>query len=234
MFKTTPRLKGRLGGLNGRLSFLAQPKPRTIVYVDGFNLYYGAVRGTPYKWLDLQRFFTLIRQHDDIRAIKYFTAWVMGPTLPNQQAFLAALATRPLVQPVLGNFKQKRVKCAFAQCAMPGQPPRFFDVYEEKRTDVNIAVYMLDDAYQDACDNFVLVSGDSDLVPAVKMIRHRFPHKRIIVYVPAQVPQRGAAVELRTSAHTHRLLPLNLLQHAQLPTQVPDGSGGFISKPAAW
>ena len=45
---------------------------------------------------------------------------------------------------------------------MPAQTSRFFDVYEEKRTDVNIAVYMLDDAYQDACDNFVLVSGNSD------------------------------------------------------------------------
>jgi uncharacterized LabA/DUF88 family protein len=99
---------------------------------------------------------------------------------------------------------------------------------------VNIAVYMLDDAYQDACDNFVLVSGDSALVPAVKMIRHRFPAKQVIVYVPAQVPQRGAAVELRTAAHKDRLLPLNLLQHAQFPTQVPDGSGGFITKPAAW
>ena len=210
------------------------PKPRTIVYVDGFNLYYGAVRGTPYKWLDLQKFFQLIRQHDDIVAIKYFTAMVMGPTEPNQVRFLAALATRPLIQTILGSFKQKRVRCSFAQCSMPVNPPRFFEVYEEKRTDVNIAVYMLDDAYQNACDNFVLVSGDSDLVPAVRMIRHRFPTKRIIVYVPAQVPQRGAAVELRTAAHTHRLLPLNLLAHAQFPAQVPDGAGGFIAKPIAW
>jgi 6-hydroxy-3-succinoylpyridine 3-monooxygenase len=200
--------------------FLAPAKARTIVYVDGFNLYYGAVRGTPYKWLDLQ--------------IKYFTAWVTGATLPNQQAFLAALATRPLVQPILGNFKRKRVRCGYQQCSVAGGPARLFDVHEEKRTDVNIAVYMLDDAYQDACDNFVLVSGDSDLVPAVKMIRYRFPKKRIIVYVPAQVPQRGAAVELRTSAHAHRLLPLNLLAHAQLPAQVPDGTGGVIVKPAAW
>jgi hypothetical protein len=80
---------------------LPPPSPRTIVYIDGFNLYYGAVRGTPYKWLDLEKYFRMIRQHDDIVAIKYFTAWVMGPTLPNQQAFLAALATRPLIQPIL-------------------------------------------------------------------------------------------------------------------------------------
>ncbi len=43
---------------------------------------------------------------------------------------------------------------------------------------------MLDDAYQDRCDIFVLVSGDSDLVPAVKKIRDRFLEKEVTVYVP--------------------------------------------------
>lgn len=205
-----------MGGLYGRLSLLP-PKPRTIVYIDGFNLYYGAVKGTPYKWLDLQKFFQLIRQHDDIQVIRYFTAWVMGPTLPNQQAFLSALEKRPLVNIVLGNFKQKRIKCTYQQCTMPKFPERFFDRYEEKSTDVNIAVYMLDDAYRDACDNFVLVSGDSDLVPAVTMIRNRFPQKKIIVYVPAQNPKRGAAVQLRSVAHAHKLLPLNCLLMPNYP-----------------
>ena len=48
---------------------------------------------------------------------------------------------------------------------------------EEKRTDVNIAVFMLDDAYRDMCDQFVIFSSDSDLVPAVNMVRLRFPKK---------------------------------------------------------
>jgi hypothetical protein len=48
--------------------------PRTIIYIDGFNLYYGAVKGTPHKWLNLQRYFEMIRQNDDVVAIKYFTA----------------------------------------------------------------------------------------------------------------------------------------------------------------
>jgi uncharacterized LabA/DUF88 family protein len=55
---------------------------------------------------------------------------------------------------------------------------RRFETVEEKRTDVNIAVSMLDDAYQDACDQFVLISGDSDLVPGVSTIRTRFPNKK--------------------------------------------------------
>jgi hypothetical protein len=79
--------------------------------VDGFNLYYGAVKGTPYKWLDLQRYFTLLRQHDDIQAIQYFTAEIVGPGLVRQQAFLAALATKPLVEIIFGRFKRKKMRC---------------------------------------------------------------------------------------------------------------------------
>lgn len=210
------------------------PKPRTIVYVDGFNLYYGAVKGTPHKWLNLERYFTLLRPADDIVAIKYFTAEIMGPTKPNQDVFLAALATLPRVEIILGKFKRKRVRCEFAACVTTSPAARFFEKPEEKRTDVNIAVTMLDDAYQDQCDQFVIVSGDSDLVPAVRMIRARFPAKIILVYIPAQNPLRGAAVELRAAAHKHRLLPLNLLPHCQFATNVPDGTGGFFTKPASW
>ena len=53
-------------------------KPRTIIYIDGFNFYYGAVRGTPYKWLDIEKCFLRLRMNDDIRRIWYFTALVDG------------------------------------------------------------------------------------------------------------------------------------------------------------
>lgn len=210
------------------------PRPRTIVYVDGFNLYYGAVKNTPYKWLNLDRYFTRLRPGDDIVSVKYFTAEIVGGTKPNQVVFLKALSTLPRVQIILGRFKNKRIKCAVAMCQSLNPLDRFFEKPEEKRTDVNIAVNMLDDAYQNLCDQFVLVSGDSDLVPAVRMIRDRFPDKKVIVYIPTQNPVRGAAVELRGVAHKHRELPLNLLQHCQFPTNVPDGAGGFYVKPTSW
>jgi uncharacterized LabA/DUF88 family protein len=102
-----------------------------------------------------------------------------------------------------------------------------------KRTDVNIAVFMVDDAYQDSCDQLIVFSGDSDLVPAVNVVRRRFPQK-VIVYVPSADPVRGAAVELRTSAHVHRTIPRQLLSKPQFPDQIPDGAGGFLNRPAAW
>ena len=104
----------------------------------------------------------------------------------------------------------------------------------EKRTDVNIGIHMLDDAYAGNCDHEILVSGDSDLVPTMKMVRQRFPNIKTTVYVPSRTRQRGVAAELRSAAHDGRTLPLTLLTRAQLPPRIPDGSGGFIEKPVAW
>lgn len=231
---TTLRLKAGSGGLYDRPSHFVAAR-RTIVYIDGFNLYYGAIKGTPHKWLNLQRYFEMLRPADDIQTIKYFTALINGPTRSNQNEYLRALSTLPLVQVILGRFKTKRSKCKNTACTYAGD--RMFDTVEEKRTDVNIAVSMVDDAHQDRCDQLVLVSGDSDLVPALSLIRASFPQKRLFVYVPhipSPTSTRGFAVELRTAAHVHRDLPLNILARAQFPARVSDGVGGFIQKPASW
>ena len=132
---------------------------RSIVYVDGFNLYYGALRGSLFKWLNLQRYFQLFRPHDQLQQIRYFSALISGPTQPNQLTYLQALETLPLVEVVLEKFKEKRLRCGVHHCAFAGA--RLFPAMEEKRTDVNIAVYMLDDAYQNLADHFILISGDS-------------------------------------------------------------------------
>jgi uncharacterized LabA/DUF88 family protein len=149
-----------------------------------------------------------------------------------QETYLRALATLPLVEVILGKFKKKRVHCNEPSCAHAGN--RMFETVEEKRTDVNIAVSMLDDAYQNVCDQFVLISGDSDLVPAVTLIRVRFPTRKVIVYVPHISVTRGYAVQLRSAASVNRDLPLQLLARAQFPTNVADGSGGVIVKPSTW
>jgi len=205
---------------------------RSIVYVDGLNLYYGALRGTPYKWLNLQRLFHRLRQHDDIQQVKYFAAPITGDGQERQSAYLAALATCSEVEVVLGKFKMRKVKCNVPTCKFPGL--RWFQVPEEKRTDVNIACAMLDDAFDDLADRFVIVSGDSDLVPAVERLKARCPKKEVIVYVPARNEVRGAATELRGVADRHRTLPQALLKVSQFPATLSDGRGGTIQKPATW
>lgn len=205
-------------------------KPRVIVYIDGFNLYYGVLKQVPaVRWLNIERLCTLLRPNDDLRLIKYFSAPVAGSS--DQAVYLRALVTLPKVEVILGRFKSKTVKCRVS-CGHPGS--KLFRVLEEKRTDVNIAVSMLDDAYQNACDHQVLVSGDSDLVPGLATVRRRFSSKVITVYVPTRNPVRGAAVELRGAAHRARELPLILLPKAQFPNAIPDGAGGTLNRPASW
>lgn len=207
-------------------------KLRSIVYVDGFNLYYGALKGSRNKWLNLERYFRLIRPHDDLVAVRYFTALIAGPDVVLQSEYLRALATQPLIEIILGRFKAKRVQCRVGPCAFRGD--RMFPAQEEKHTDVNIGVRLLDDAYQNLCDRFIVVSGDSDLVPALRMVKTRFPEKELVVYVPSKNPTRGAAVEMRASADKHRDLPLGAIEKAQFPNSLSDGGGGTITKPSSW
>lgn len=211
------------------------PAPRTIVYVDGFNLYYGAVRKTRSKWLNIELLFRRLRPHDEIRRIYYFTALVdRREKAARQMQYLKALETCPLVTTVIGRFKMKKVKCTVKQCTYKGR--RLFEVPEEKRTDVSIATQIIDDAYQDEMDNMVVISGDSDLVPTLDRIRERFPEKKIIVYIPA--PSKGhvraAAVELRAAAHQARELPVILIRRSQFPRTVVGRNGKDIIKPPEW
>ena len=195
------------------MSTVARPVPkRAIVYIDGFNLYYGALRGGPHKWLNLERYFHLLLPNDSIQKIRYFTARVVGSHAIRQDAYLAALATLPLVEVILGKFKSKQIQGLCPSC--PLTTPQFFRTFEEKCTDVNIALWMLHDAHNDLCDRLILVSGDSDLVPAVAMVKTEHPEKELIVYVPARNNDRGAAVELRGIADKNKTLPLHMLRIA--------------------
>lgn len=205
---------------------------RSIVYIDGFNLYYGAIKGGSHKWLNLEKYFQRLRPHDDIKRIYYFTAKISGSSQKNQAAYLGALATLPLVEVRLGRFKLKNVKCKVQACSFVGH--KLFKTPEEKQTDVAIGIQMVVDAFDDSCDRFILVTGDSDLLPAIRTIKLRYPRKKLILYVPANSTIRGAATELRGATDKDKSLPLGLLRHCHLPAEVPDGAGGFIKKPTTW
>jgi hypothetical protein len=117
---------------------------RTNVYVDGFNLYYGALKGTPYRWLDLTRLFQFLLPKNEIRAIKYFTALVGArsddPSKPvRQQSYLRALRTSPIVSVTLGHFLSHPVMMPLADSV--GGKIQYAKVLktEEKGSDVNLA-----------------------------------------------------------------------------------------------
>jgi len=186
--------------------------------------------------LNLQRLFEVLRPNDDLQTVKYFTALVAGPKQQRQLIYLSALETLPKVEIVQGKFKKKRIRCTHPDCPMSGN--RYFDSQEEKHTDVNIALHMLDDAYRQKCDNQVLISGDSDLVPAVQHVRTRFPMIRVFVYVPVPDTVHAGqryAMELKRSAHDGKDLPRPLLKIAQFPEVVTnERTGVTVRKPTTW
>lgn len=221
-----------VGGLHDRPFFV--PKT-TVVYIDGFNFYYGAVKGTPHRWLDLQAFCTRLLKDDTVVAVKYFTSVVRGTKGDRQAQFLGALTTRPLVQVIYGKFKDRDVTCSHRTCTFPGN--RVFKQPEEKRTDVAIAVNLVDDAYQGRCEKQILISGDSDLVPAVTLVRSLYPARTLRVYNPTPalgLKGRRADELVHAAGGDGRVLPTALFASCHLPATVVDSNGVVFTKPATW
>ena len=206
---------------------------RTFVYVDGFNLYYGALKGTPWKWLDLPALFAKVLQpRHDILKVKYYTARVSG-TLADQSkpqrqdVYLRALQRyRTEVEVYFGHFLSHAVRAPLAQ---PVGNMRTATVIktEEKGSDVNLAVHLLNDGWLDAYDCAVVVSNDSDIAEAMRLVRQQHG-KRIGLVTPGN---RGASRQLLAHADFARRIRTGGLQQSQLPDPIP---GTNIRKPAKW
>ena len=160
---------------------------RTSIYVDGFNLYYGAVRNTPWKWLDVSALFRLVlKPYHRIGTIKYFTARVR-PTANDpskaerQDFFLQALKHHcPEVEIHFGHFLSHEVPMPLAP---DGKKSVTVIKTEEKGSDVTLAVHLLNDAWLNAYDCAVVVSNDSDLAEAMRLAKLR--NKRIGLITPS-------------------------------------------------
>ncbi len=208
---------------------------RTIVYVDGFNLYYGALKGTAYKWLDLKALFSSILPGHYILKIKYFTARVSArPGNPNgpteQDAYLRAIkAFIPELEITYGKFLTSTVRMALAK---PRPWQKFCDVVktEEKGSDVNLALHLLNDAWQDKYDYGVVVSNDSDLAESLRLVKKQHG-KKIILLVPGDPAKRPPSIQLKRFAHKTISIPIAAIAASQLPTQIP---GTTIHKPVKW
>lgn len=87
---------------------------RTNVYVDGFNLYYGALKSTAFKWLNLVELAKqLVPSANVIQKVKYFTARASGAADPDtprrQHIYLSALRTLPEIEIHYGRFLAKTI-----------------------------------------------------------------------------------------------------------------------------
>lgn len=207
---------------------------RTFVYVDGFNLYYGALKRTRFKWLDIEKLCSLILKQTPIAKIKYFTARVTArPNDPDQsvrqEIYFRALSTNPKVEIHFGHFLTHAVRMPL--CDVSGAPTgRYAEVLktEEKGSDVNLASHLLLDAHLANFDQAIIISNDSDLLTPIRFVRRTF-RKRVGVLNPHQ----RASQVLQREAHFLRPIRAGALAAAQLPEQMSDSNGTF-TRPARW
>lgn len=209
---------------------------RTNVYIDGFNLYYGCIKGTPYKWLNPLALCQLVFPKDQIHRVRYFTAIVhptpSDPQKPQRQmAFIRALRTIPDLSVHQGLFLSHVERKALAN-PVPGGP-RLVDVIEteEKGSDVNLATYLLVDGYEGDYDTAIVVSNDSDLVEPIQVVRNRL-HLSVGVLNP-QMDKRKTSWALVQAAAFYRRIRIGALAASQFPSLMSDESGTF-QKPAVW
>jgi NYN domain len=214
------------------------PRQRAIVYVDGFNLYYGCLKDSAERWLDVGALCShLLRDDADIVGIKYFTAKVKGRTGnphagQRQQTYFRALATVPNLTIHYGRFM---TRAATRRCVKDRHgKPAFVDVWitEEKGSDVNLASHLLIDGFRARYDLAVVVSNDGDLKEPVQFVRTELkapvgvlnPHgNRSFALSPKVLPHGSFYKPIRRAA----------LRASQFPPQVPDAKG-IVHKPPSW
>lgn len=213
------------------------PTQRTIVYVDGFNLYYGSLKDTPYRWLDPMALCRrLLKEHQEVVAIKYFAARVKDrPDNPGQaarqQAYLRALETIPELELIFGQYHTNIATRVLA--GSPPNAPRFRQVIEtrEKGSDVNLASQLLIDHFRARADLAVVISNDSDLKRPIEFLRGE--GVPVAVFNPRRKRSFALSPEPMPRGSFYKCIRTPHLKQTQLPETLQDAHGTIV-RPPEW
>ena len=216
---------------------------RTIVYIDGFNLYYRALKGTPHKWLDIAAMSRAALPHTcAIARVNYYTAHISGrtdPTAPKRQhAYLRAIASLPGVVIHFGNFLVNQKWAGLVQppdfrppvTLPPGPPPEVAFVWktEEKGSDVNLGVHLVRDAFRGNFDLAAVLTNDTDLVEPIRIVTQELGLP-VTLLTPTVQP---ATSLVRVATSVRHIQPY--IGPCQLPDPVMIPGKKPIAKPASW
>jgi len=202
---------------------------RVSFFIDGFNVYHALKDHKSFhkfKWLDyssLAKCFIISK--DKIADIYYFTAYTEWnqDKMDRHRILVRALKMKG-VKIVLGKFKLRDKYCRL--CHKP------YKTHEEKQTDVNISIKLFQDAHNDTFDTGILITGDSDIIPAIKAIKETFPIKKIGVVIP--IGRR--AEEIKNECDFHMKMKEKHLRDSQFPDKiiVDLENNLFLDRPLSW
>ena len=202
---------------------------RVIFFIDGFNFYHSLMsekRLHKFRWIDYGKLVRLfVTSNDQIVEIIYFTSYAFWDQQKQKKhkALIDALRLKG-VNIVFGKFKIRDKKCRVCNST--------YKIPEEKQTDINIAVKLLEKAINDEFDTAVLVTADSDLVPAVEALKKLFPAKRVGLLIPIG----RSSIELENICDFKSRVKEKHLKSSQLPDSfVLDAKKGItLNKPSSW
>ena len=223
---------------------------KTIAYVDGFNLYFGSLRGTAHRWLDLSALVKRLchEQNPDceLLSIKYYTADIKAKLSSHGEA--SCKAQQDYLLSLQAYSKSNGIPLKVVKGKYNIQPKEYYAhqepvdfnqkqavwVAEEKQTDVAIAVDLLCDAFDNHCDQVVIFSNDSDLAPALSVVKFRWPDMKIGVVAPIRGEGRQPSADLKAIADwTRHGIKEQELETAQLPNKVITRKRAIL-KPEHW
>lgn len=197
---------------------------RIICFVDGFNLYHAlhSISQPHLKWLDLRKLFSHLTRSKSqiITQIYFFSAyptWKPDSHRRHRQ-YIAALSSTGVI-PVMGQFKKKPKECK--KCHIQ------WTSHEEKETDVNLALALLDLAYKNQYDHAFVLTRDSDIAPAIHKVKQNFPNKKITILAPYICRH---STELMQAADAHKTITLNHISTSLFPADIYDAGGNLVVK----
>jgi uncharacterized LabA/DUF88 family protein len=207
--------------------------PCTNVYIDGFNLYYGALRGTPYRWLDPLALCGKLFPRNRINRIRYFTALVDARPPDNQQpirqqTYLRALETLPCLSLHLGQFQTRPTRMRLAKPRPGGAKTVQVLKTEEKGSDVNLGSYLLLDSFRKDCKVAIVISNDADLKEPVTMAQNELG---VVVGIVNPHPPEKRSFDLK--GNFFKQLRAGPIAGSQFDEELTDANGTF-RRPSTW
>lgn len=207
---------------------------RTFVYVDGFNLYYRALRNTRFKWLDLHALVSgLLAPENEIKALKYYTARVMGDRDPDQprrqQIYFNALKAIPSLEIYFGHFLSNPKWRPLVNPPPGGNEYVQVKNTEEKGSDVNLASHLIHDGWKGEYEVAVVVSKDTDLMEPIRIVTQELKKPVGLICPDGKVPWK-----LERVASFIRHIEPHRLSAAQFDNPLVGRGGQIIEKPESW
>lgn len=204
---------------------------RIYIYVDGFNLYYGSLKETEYKWLNLKALFqSMLNSDGRIEKIKYYSAHVSDKisegASARQHAYINAIKTIPEVEVHWGSFLSSEKYRPKLPITIPVKYIKVA-ITEEKGSDVNLASHLINDGWKNLYDVAVVVSNDSDLFEPIRIVKEEL--KKTVGII---CPHKGLPDNLKNLPPSFvKHISTTLLRKSQFPEILPKTN---IKKPDAW